>query len=310
MSNKPASASILDYIAALGQITPVFATCIGMLILVGDPALLACGLASLTLGVGVGIGFVACTEARSRKGWKLLASSVRVSDLSSRVPNGLRQTPYLSNESDFTCVKRASQAYTMHQEISMDERNDEELVRAWLTGDLKACDELTARYLVRVQNFHYARERDSSRAWDLTQETFFKILRNKHRLDPTKPFAAYLFRVAQNTGRSWFRVKARLSGVLVSLRDSDDRPGENNVENTLAVEEAVAKLPERHREVHELRMQGFTNVEIADILDISVRTVVSTNTEIHYRLRQSLTRPSGITPPTAPRTSPEAESID
>jgi RNA polymerase sigma factor (sigma-70 family) len=144
----------------------------------------------------------------------------------------------------------------------------------------------------------------------LTQETFLRVLRNKHRLDPTKRFAGYLFTVATNTGNSWFRSKARSVRLSVSLLDSHDRPGENRVENTLAVEEAVARLDVRLREVHELNMQGFTNDEIAEILKTSVRTVVTRKADILRHLRGSLTRPAVKSLSKPPHTSPSSERVE
>jgi RNA polymerase sigma-70 factor, ECF subfamily len=311
MSTQTTSSRMLDYLAALGMLSPVFLTCVGMLVLVGEHVVLRLGLLSLALGVAIGIASAAASEARLRGlGWKFLARSVGLDDLNSSVSNSPGRTPYPCDESGLVCAGKASRSYTFQQEISVEQCSDEELVKAWLGGDVRASDELTERYLRRVQNFHYARERDWPRAWDLTQETFLKIIRNKHRLDPTKCFAAYLFTVATNTGNSWFKSKARSVRLLVSLLDDHDRPGENSVENTLVVEEAVAKLDVRLREVHELRMQGFTNSQIAEILQTSLRRVVGLNAEILDRLRDSLTRPSVKAPSKPPHTSPSSENVD
>jgi hypothetical protein len=148
MSTKPNFGTILDGLAALGKLSPIFLSCVSMLVLVGDPAVLRLGLISLALGVTIGVASAAGTEARVRKlGWKLLASSVGLGDLKSSVSNSSKRTPYLGDEAGLVCAGKAPRSYTFQQEISVEQRSDEELVKAWLSGDVRASDELTERYL-------------------------------------------------------------------------------------------------------------------------------------------------------------------
>ena len=93
------------------------------------------------------------------------------------------------------------------------------------------------------------------------------------------------------------------------LRDQESEIRPNTVENTLAVEHAVARLPERLRLVHELRMQDFSHAEIARILGLSARTVVSLNGEIREYLRAQLTRPLAEPKSAAPDTPPEYKKL-
>ena len=190
----------------------------------------------------------------------------------------------------------------------MEPKSDEKLMQEWLEGDLRASDELAGRYLTRIQNYQYALVGDRSLAWDLTQETFLKLIRSKNSVDTSRPFSAYLFRIAQTTGISWFRIKARR--LFVPLADHDCQVGANDVDNMLAVEQAVSRLSLRLRRVHELRMEGFTNSEIAYILRTSLRTVVSQNAKIERSLYKTLTQPAVEPSLQAPASPPKKKIAD
>jgi len=169
---------------------------------------------------------------------------------------------------------------------------DSEVVQAFLAGEERGFGELVSRYDQRLLNFVYRTVGDRERAQDLVQETFVRVYRHLHRFDQTKKFSTWIYTIAGNLAKNELRNRSRNPLVLFQTIkknwDADHRPLE--WEDTKLkpddlyrkrflqekVEQAVAELPEHHREVFVLReIQGKTYEEIAEITDCNLGTVKS-----------------------------------
>jgi RNA polymerase sigma factor (sigma-70 family) len=74
---------------------------------------------------------------------------------------------------------------------------DEALMERYADGDAQAFDELFRRYEPRAYAFFLRRTGSPERARDLYQELFLRIHRARDRYDRGRPFAPWLFRIAQ-----------------------------------------------------------------------------------------------------------------
>ncbi|MEZ4415538.1 MAG: sigma-70 family RNA polymerase sigma factor [Gemmatimonadota bacterium] len=170
--------------------------------------------------------------------------------------------------------------------------SDSDVVRAFLAGDERAFGELVERYDQRLLNFVYRTVGDRERAQDLVQETFVRVYRHLHRFDQTKKFSTWIYTIAGNLAKNELRNRSRNPLVLFQTIkknwDADHRPLEWEDPKLKPddlyrkrflrekVEEAVAELPEHHREVFVLReLEGKTYEEIAEITDCNLGTVKS-----------------------------------
>jgi RNA polymerase sigma-70 factor (ECF subfamily) len=169
---------------------------------------------------------------------------------------------------------------------------DSALVESFLAGEYRAFEEIVSRYHVRLINFVYRTIGDREKAEDLVQEVFIRVYRHLHRFDRGKKFSTWVYTIASNLAKNELRNRSRNPLVLfqaikrnwddedrpLQFEDSASRPDDLFRKRHLreAVEAAVARLPEHHRQVFVLReLEGKSYEEIAEITGCNLGTVKS-----------------------------------
>lgn len=156
----------------------------------------------------------------------------------------------------------------------MHEQSEEQLMAAAMAGDQAALAALVTRHHAPLLGYLYRLAGgDHPLAEDLVQETFLHVLR-QHKRPPDRPFKPWLYRIATNLARDYFksaavRQQSRQSDTEEALLQvSECAPGPE--ERALAAEQggevraALAQLSEEYRAVVVLRFyQGFSLQEIA-----------------------------------------------
>lgn len=161
------------------------------------------------------------------------------------------------------------------------EVSDEALLVAFGNGDREAAQLLTARLAPRVLG--YAARMlggDRAEAEDVTQEAMLRLwkIAPDWRQGEAK-VTTWLFRVTSNLVTD--RLRKRRSVDLDAVPEpEDDSPGalEGLIEadRAQALQAALNSLPDRQREAVVMRhLEGFSNPEIAEALEISVEAVES-----------------------------------
>ena len=185
------------------------------------------------------------------------------------------------------------------QPCSMQEKSDEQLMAAVQAGDQVALAALVTRHHSPLLGYLYRFVGgDRQLAEDLVQETLLHVLR-QHAYQPHRPFKPWLYAIATNLARDYFRSAAvrtsRQPGdaeeALLHLYDSNPGPEEHALaaEQGSDVRAALAQLREENRVVVFLRFyQGFSLQEIAETLDIPLGTVKSRLSAGVHRLRAVL----------------------
>jgi RNA polymerase sigma-70 factor, ECF subfamily len=170
--------------------------------------------------------------------------------------------------------------------------DDAALVESFLAGEYRAFEEIVSRYHVRLINFVYRTIGDREKAEDLVQEVFIRVYRHLHRFDRAKKFSTWVYTIASNLAKNELRNRSRNPLVLfqaikrnwddedrpLQFEDSASRPDDLFRKRHLreAVEAAVARLPEHHRQVFVLReLEGKSYEEIAEITGCNLGTVKS-----------------------------------
>jgi RNA polymerase sigma-70 factor (ECF subfamily) len=121
--------------------------------------------------------------------------------------------------------------------------------------------------------------RERAPAEEIAQEVMLELWRRRESLEVEQSFGAYLMRSTRNRALNYVRhqriVERELASATLEPRESPGTDAEIlGVELETVVREAIADLPERCREVFELsRVQGMRYVDIASVLQISVKTV-------------------------------------
>ncbi|MEM8883124.1 MAG: sigma-70 family RNA polymerase sigma factor [Planctomycetota bacterium] len=152
---------------------------------------------------------------------------------------------------------------------------------------------LVHRYQGPLYGFLLRWCRDAHRAEDMFQEVFLKLVRSRHQFDPRRRFRPYLYRIALNTLRDAYLVRATPTEGFEPDAVPEPKPGPlagaAAAERHAHVRAAIARLPHHERIVVELRMyQGLTFREVAHAIGVKVPTAKSRMVYALRKLRPAL----------------------
>lgn len=157
--------------------------------------------------------------------------------------------------------------------------SDAALVLLLRQGEMKAFDELYYRYVPRLMAFARTYIFEEQEAEEAVQEIFIKVWEKRKSLDEKKKFKSYLFQAVRNHLFNAIRDRkksCKLEDVPDELLPREDKllEGLNYKDLEDHAFRLIAGLPKVQQEVFTLsRMEGLTNTEIAERLNISKRTV-------------------------------------
>ncbi len=156
------------------------------------------------------------------------------------------------------------------------EVEDRDLIAKARKGDVEAYNLLVSRWEKRVFNYLFRLVSNREDALDVSQEVFLKAYQNLSKLDDMGRFSAWLFRIAHNEAFSLLRRRRPEGEFTHEPRSSEPGARMLPIELSLAVESAMSRLSEDHREAVLLKVyQGFKFEEMAEILSCPVSTVKS-----------------------------------
>jgi len=169
------------------------------------------------------------------------------------------------------------------------------------SGDLAAFDQLVLLHHAAVHTFLLRQTRSHAEAEDLAQETFVRAWRALARFDASRPFAAWLTRIAWNLFLDRERVLARRgamhsldahdehSQALSSAAGTDPRVSHQERELDAALDASVAKLPEPLRLAFVLRvLEDRSYEEVAAIAGVKPATARTQVAQARERLERAL----------------------
>ncbi|MBB5283801.1 RNA polymerase sigma-70 factor (ECF subfamily) [Rhabdobacter roseus] len=152
----------------------------------------------------------------------------------------------------------------------------EDLVR----GETASFTALYYRYGPRLHAHLLRMVKSEEEAREILQEVFLKIWEHRDRIDPDRPFGAYLYRIAENRVYDYFRKIAREKRMADHFL-SNSVPFHTDPESDLQyrdsiqhLERAIQQLPPVRQKVYLLcKMEGKSYEEIAALLGISTATI-------------------------------------
>lgn len=147
-------------------------------------------------------------------------------------------------------------------------------------GDEAAFEQLYQTYSRRIFINAVKLVKNEDEAQDILQEAFIRVWNNREHIDPAKSFQSYLFTVAQNLIRDFFRKAAhnrKLEAELIErgteLYDHIESRIQDK-ESAILLQQAIAKLPLQRQRIFTLcKIEGKSYDEVAAIMGISVSTV-------------------------------------
>lgn len=202
---------------------------------------------------------------------------------------------------------------TNPQNSQPSEITDADLVERARAGELHAFESLTSRYEQRVFSLAMRMLRQEQDAEDVTQQTFLSALENLKGFRGEASFATWLFRIATHAALKTIRKRKGLKTIpfeeateetgqidsiphpefIADWRQSPERLVQKHEIQRL-LEEALAKLDEKHRLVFLLRdVEGFSVRETAEALGLTEANTKVRLLRARLQLREQLTQTLG-----------------
>ena len=190
---------------------------------------------------------------------------------------------------------------------------DAELVRRAQGGELEAFEALTNRYEQRIYSLAMRMLRQEQDAEDVTQQAFLSALENLGGFRGDASFATWILRIATHAALKVIRKRKGLDTVsleeatepadgydaiphpeyIADWRQSPELLVHNNEIRRL-LDEALAKLDEKHRMVFLLRdVEGLSVKETAEALGLSEANTKVRLLRARLQLREELTQTLG-----------------
>ena len=176
----------------------------------------------------------------------------------------------------------------------MIEDPDDVLVRRCRDGDRTAFVALVRRYRGPIYNCAYrvlGREEDAS---DVTQGVFLKVIQRLDQYDPNYKFFSWIYRMALNDALNMLRDRGREAPMEEGMEGAADERSNpeaqvSDKQEAHRIQQALMRMKVSDRAVLTLRhFSDCSYEEIAEIMELEVKTVKSRLFEARQRLRQLL----------------------
>ena len=167
------------------------------------------------------------------------------------------------------------------------------LVKQLKRGDIQAFNELFESYAPRLYAFGLKYFKYPADGEELVQDVFIKIWRNRQKIDEEKNFQAYIFTIAYNQIKDYFKYKSVYMDIEDEyLPDNADYSTEEEITYHSVYEHISAlldRLPEKKRKIFHLsRFEGKTSKEIAALVGVTPKTVDNQVSEVIGYLKEQL----------------------
>ncbi|MCK0132135.1 RNA polymerase sigma-70 factor [Flavobacteriaceae bacterium F08102] len=176
------------------------------------------------------------------------------------------------------------------------ELNQNDFLRSLKKGEVEAYTYLVQTYNRRLFAYAMSLNNDRAIAQDLVQNVFLKTWENRKNLSITKSLKNYLYKSVYNEFINQYRKnKAVLIldqlyvETLERILKGSEKEAESIEKMINLMNEEIQQLPKKCKRIFLLsKKEGLTNHEIADYLDLSVKTVESQITIAFSTLRKKM----------------------
>jgi RNA polymerase sigma-70 factor (ECF subfamily) len=183
----------------------------------------------------------------------------------------------------------------------MGEKSDAELVVLGREGDEQAFEELVRRHATRVYRLVSRLVADHAAAEDVTQEVFVRAWRGLGSFRGEAEITTWLHRIAVNESNRLLAREARRELVVYDdvMEKAPDLAADvpervESAERRRRLELLLAELPGHYRAAVVLRdVEGYSNEEAADLLELDIRNFKSRLHRGRMALRKQLEETEG-----------------
>ena len=186
------------------------------------------------------------------------------------------------------------------QEARRQDQRDAALVDRLKRGEAKALDELFRRHRDAACAVAFRMLGNREDALDTVQESFIHVMRGIEGFRGQSSFRTWLYRIVVHASLDYRRYRALRTAESLdaetALEPAADGPGQRSapdeaIEHDLrrAIDKALTNISEKNRAALVLyALEGMSYKEVADVLNISVGTVMSRIFNARQRLRELL----------------------
>jgi RNA polymerase sigma-70 factor (ECF subfamily) len=172
--------------------------------------------------------------------------------------------------------------------------SDSELIRRLKKGNINAFNQIFYTYSSKLYHFAYGYLKSKEDAEEMVQEIFSKIWDKRADIKEEYQFRSYLFAIAFNYIKKYFRSKALINKYTESVSSYD--PGTEQTQEEVnytflkeTIDQLVEKMPEKRKAVFvKSRFEGKNAKDISMEMNISQSTVENHLNQALRFLRQHL----------------------
>jgi RNA polymerase sigma-70 factor (ECF subfamily) len=168
-------------------------------------------------------------------------------------------------------------------DISIEQLVDEILVLDCQSGRVKAMEMLVSRWQKRLWQYTFNLTGNADAAWDITQESWFGIIKGIRKLHDPANFRAWTYRITTNKSIDWIRKNRTIN--TVELNEIQDKQFKEKKD--VGLKELMEKLDIKKQVVISLYYFEQLNIsEISVALKIPSGTVKSRLAGARRRLKE------------------------
>jgi RNA polymerase sigma-70 factor (ECF subfamily) len=172
--------------------------------------------------------------------------------------------------------------------------NDIDLIAALKNGETNAYTFLVNTYHKKLCVYAFSLTNDNDLAEDIVQNVFMSIWKNKHKLKEDFAVKSYLYKSVYNEFIDQYRKnktvltleKKHIDALNYIVEEEDEKSLERLL---LIVKREIENLPPKCKQIFLLsKEEGLTNVEIAEYLNVSIKSVEAHITKAFGILRSAI----------------------
>lgn len=177
----------------------------------------------------------------------------------------------------------------------MTQHIDDNLLDKIKISDYSAFRKVFDQYFKSLVIRSYQIVREEQLAKDAVQEVFLALWKNRTKLPENIKLEPYLRRSTINRSLNIIKSRSHHIGAgqtpLTTLKEKNLQPDEQSEFNELrdVIQSTIDQLPERCKQIYMLcKQDGMTHKEVAEILDISTKTIENQITKALKTLRTAV----------------------
>ncbi|MFH6769029.1 RNA polymerase sigma-70 factor [Gaetbulibacter aquiaggeris] len=172
--------------------------------------------------------------------------------------------------------------------------NDITLIKALKKGDSKAYTFLVNNYHHKLCVYAFSLTNDHDLSEDIVQNVIMRIWKQRQKLKDDFGIKSYLYRSVYNEFIDQYRkqkavlaLEKKYIDALSTILEEED---ENSLEKLIKlVKQEIENLPPKCKQVFLMsKQEGLTNIEIAEYLNVSIKSVEAHITKAFSILRKSI----------------------